>query len=104
MGGIKRCSCSRRWKNKKREHKSDNVLDGGRRDVHKRTRRARYESDYEYYQHDFYLRWFGLNNLLFCILNLLKFNSNFELNLRKSIFCKFDYPKLISFLDTALVA
>ena len=38
------------------------------------------------------------------IIDYLKSNSNIELNLRKSIFCKFNYPQLILFLDTALSA
>ena len=38
------------------------------------------------------------------ILDHLKSHTNIELNLCKNIFCKFYYPQLISFLDTALSA
>ena len=38
------------------------------------------------------------------ILDDLKSHSNLEFNLRKTIFRKFYYPQLISFLDTALSA
>ena len=35
------------------------------------------------------------------ILNHLKSNTNFELNLHKNLFRKFYYPQLILFLDNA---
>ena len=38
------------------------------------------------------------------ILDHLKFNTNFELNLHKNLFRKFYYPQLILFLDNALSA
>ena len=38
------------------------------------------------------------------ILNHLKSNTNFELNLHKNLFRKFYYPQLILFLDNALSA
>ena len=79
----------------KRSCKSNDVLDGDRRDVDEHTRRVLDESDNECTSTT--PSSFNLASLIYStfFLDQIKSNSNLDLNLHKNVFRKFYYSQLI---------